>query len=303
MTLLHSLRHPQLIGVYTALVTPFTKSGKIDWKSFDRLLDHQIDGEVSGVVICGTTGETPTLSEVEKKQLIVRAKKRISKSALHLIAGTGGNSTKDSVAFSRWASDAGADALLVVTPYYNKPTQAGMALHFHAIADKVRVPIILYNVPGRTGVSLQAATVAKLAEHPRIVAIKEATGTLALGSDILSALEGETRINLLSGDDPVWMPSLLTGGCGVISVASNLIPRAMSGAFQSFLSQDLSALSEFQRRYYPLFRDIFIESNPVPIKTLLEKEGLCSSTVRAPLAPLSTPNRVALMKTWKTCAR
>lgn len=303
MTLLHSLRHPQLIGVYTALVTPFTQSGKIDWKSFDRLLDHQIEGEVSGVVICGTTGETPTLSETEKKQLIVRAKKRISKSPLQLIAGTGGNSTADTVAFSRWASDQGADALLVVTPYYNKPTQAGLALHFNAVAEKVRVPIILYNVPGRTGVSLQAGTVAKLAEHPRIVAIKEATGGLALGSDILSAVSGKTRINLLSGDDPVWIPSLLTGGCGVISVASNLIPRAMSGAFQSFLSQDLAALSEFQRRYYPLFRDIFIESNPVPIKALLEQQGLCAAKVRAPLVPLSTASRSTLLKTWRACAR
>ena len=303
MTLLHSLRHPQLIGVYTALVTPFTKSGKIDWKSFDRLLDHQIEGEVSGVVICGTTGETPTLSDVEKKQLLTRAKKRISKSPLHLIAGTGGNSTADTVVFSRWAADSGADALLVVTPYYNKPTQAGLVAHFHAVAEKVRVPIILYNVPGRTGVSLQATTVAKLAEHPRIVAIKEATGGLALGSDILSAIGDTTRINLLSGDDPVWVPSLLTGACGVISVASNLIPREMSAAFQSFLSQDLAELSEFQRRYYPLFRDLFIESNPVPIKALLEKEGLCTSTVRAPLAPLSNMSRASLLKTWKACAQ
>jgi 4-hydroxy-tetrahydrodipicolinate synthase len=302
MTLLHSLRHPQLIGVYTALVTPFTRSGAIDWKSFDRLIDHQIDGQVSGVVICGTTGETPTLSDSEKKQLIRRAKKRLSQSALHLIVGTGGNSTAETLEFSTWACDVGVDALLVVTPYYNKPTQAGLELHYDLISKKVTAPIILYNVPGRTGVSLQAATVAKLALNPKIVAIKEASGTLTLGSDILGALKKNTRINLLSGDDPIWVPSLLTGACGVISVASNLIPREMNSAFQSFLSQDLSALSEFQRRFYPLFRDLFIESNPTPIKTLLEHEGLCASYVRPPLTSLARLSQSTLLNTWKACS-
>lgn len=301
MSLLYSLRDPQLIGVYTALVTPFKSSGSLDLTAFDRLLDFQIEGEVSGVVINGTTGESPTLKEEEKKALILRAKKRLKKTNLQVIAGTGGNSTRETVEFSRWASDQGVDSLLIVTPYYNKPTQAGLKQHYIAIAEKVRVPIILYNVPGRTGVSLQVQTIIELAQHPRIIAIKEATGALALGADVLSNLPTQVRMNILSGDDPLWIPSLLTGTCGVISVASNLIPREMSSAFQAYLSQDLSSLLEFQRKYWALFRDLFIESNPVPVKALLHKMGLCSATVRTPLAPLSSANKRALETTWKHC--
>lgn len=208
-------------GVYTALITPFDSRGGLDLAAFRKVLQDQKDAGISGVIPCGTTGETPTLTIDEKKKLITTAIETLKGSGVKVIAGTGGNNTAETVELSRWASDQGVDGLLVVTPYYNKPSQAGMEAHFKAVADSVRCEVMLYNVPGRTGVSLTAATVAKLAAHPRIRSLKEATGNVVFTSEIIDTLKASgVSMDILSGDDATYLPLLSVGAAGVVSVAS-----------------------------------------------------------------------------------
>jgi 4-hydroxy-tetrahydrodipicolinate synthase len=304
---MNSTRKP-IQGVITALVTPFDTSGGIDFAAFRRLLDDQIEAGIHGVIPCGTTGESPTLSTEEKKSLITAAIERCKGTHTAVIAGTGSNSTPETVALSRWASDAGADGVLIVTPYYNKPSQAGLTQHFTQVADNVSCPVMLYNVPGRTGVSLAPDTIAKLASHPRIRFIKEATGNVALTSEIFDQLKEQgTSISVFSGDDATYLPLLAVGASGVVSVASNLFPRAMVALQAAFESGHATQAREIHDRFYPLFRDLFVESNPVPIKASLDwvakspSTSLCAASVRPPLCGLSAQSQSKLEASLKRC--
>ena len=289
-------------GVYTALITPFNAKGELDLPSYRRLLQDQKSAGVAGVIPCGTTGEAPTLALEEKKTLIEIALNELRGSSVKVVAGTGSNDTTETVDFSRWASTAGAQGVLVVTPYYNKPSQRGLEAHFRAVADAVDCDVMLYNVPGRTGVSLTATTVANLAAHPRIRALKEATGNVAFTSEIRDALALQSRtLDILSGDDATYFPLLAVGGAGVVSVASNLFPRAMVALQKATEQGNWSQARQLHERFYPLFRDLFVESNPVPVKAAFEWLGFCSGTVRAPLAGLSDSSLTLLATSLERC--
>lgn len=284
-------------GVFTALVTPFDKAGAIDLDSFKRILKDQREAGVTGVIPCGTTGETPTLTQSEKKLLIETCISELRGSGVKVLAGTGSNSTAETIEFSRWASDQGVDGLLVVTPYYNKPSQAGLEAHFVAVADAVKCEVMLYNVPGRTGVSLTPQTICALAAHPRITSLKEATGNVAFTSEIIDALSlKDARVNILSGDDATFLPLLSVGAAGVVSVSSNLFPRAMVGIYKAMQANEPYKARQIHERFYPLFRDLFVESNPGPIKAAMAIAGFCGPHLRAPLAALS-PSSLETLKT------
>jgi 4-hydroxy-tetrahydrodipicolinate synthase len=289
-------------GVWTALVTPFNSQNELDLAAYRRILKDQREAGVAGVVPCGTTGETPVLTVQEKKTLIETAMQELKGSGVKVMAGTGSNNTAESVEFSRWASDLGVDAILVVTPYYNKPTQAGLEAHFRAVADAVKCEVVLYNVPGRTGVSLTAETVARLAAHPKITTIKEATGNTAFTTEILDALALQKQsIDILSGDDATFLPLLSAGAVGVISVSSNLFPRAMVAIQKAFEQGRTSEALEIHQKYFPLFRDLFIESNPGPIKAAMSYAGWCEERVRLPLVTMSASNKEKLLQSLKRC--
>lgn len=289
-----------LKGTWTAIITPFDSKGGIDYPSYRKLLQDQKDAGITGVVPCGTTGESATLSTDEKKKLIQFTQDELRGTDVRVMAGTGSNNTANSVEFSRWASENGVDAVLIVTPYYNKPSQAGLEAHFNAVADAVNCEVVLYNVPGRTAVSLEPATIARLAKHPRITTIKEATGSLPFTSQLQEELrKAGSEISILSGDDATYLGLLSLGASGVISASSNLLPRSMIKMLQAFESGDLPTARKLNEKCYPLFRDLFIESNPVPVKTAMAYVGLCEEHLRAPLAPMSAENREKLMATLK----
>lgn len=289
-------------GVFTALVTPFLPDGSIDFKNYERLLERQIAAGINGVVPCGTTGESPTLTSGEKMQLVETAV-RICKGQTLVVAGTGSNNTAKTIKDSKAACEAGADALLVVTPYYNKPSQAGLEEHFRAVADASSVPIILYNVPGRTNVSLAPATVAKLATHARIVAIKEATGNLALLMEMRAAVNaviGKKSFDFLSGDDPTFWPFLASGGHGCISVASNVLPRSLRMIYEDWNEGRIGSGLALHEKLAAFFNVLFIEANPVPVKTLLSWQKHMSADVRLPLVGLTAESATKLKQTWET---
>ena len=289
-------------GVFTALVTPFNSNNELDLEAFKRILLDQQNAGVAGVIPCGTTGESPTLSRDEKKKLISTALQTLKGSGVKVLAGTGTNDTAETVEFSRWASEQGVDGLLVVTPYYNKPSQAGLTAHFRAVADAVRCEVMLYNVPGRTGVSLTAETVTQLAQHPRITSIKEATSNVAFASEILEQLRNsQCAMTLLSGDDAAYLPLLSVGAHGVVSVASNLFPRAMVAIQKNFAAGRVAEAASLHQRFYPLFRDLFIDSNPGPIKHAMSYAGWCDARLRPPLAMLSAEHRQKLETSLRAC--
>jgi 4-hydroxy-tetrahydrodipicolinate synthase len=290
-------------GVWTALVTPFTDQGEIDINSFREILRNQLEAGVAGVIPCGTTGESPTLSLKEKKTLIQTALEECKGTSTKVVAGAGSNDTQATVEFSKWASIQGVDGILVVTPYYNKPSQAGMELHYQTIADAVSCEVIPYNVPSRTGVSLTAETIFKLSKHPRIRSIKEATGNVAFASEIIDQglSKGGPSLDILSGDDATYLPLLAVGAAGVISVASNLIPRVFVSIQKAMDLGQIREATKIHQEYYPVFRDLFVESNPVPIKFAMASMGWCTSRVRSPLAPLSESSRTQLEKTLTRC--
>ncbi len=289
-------------GIYTALVTPFTSEGAIDHDAWDALLKAQLRAGVHGVVPCGTTGESPTLSNGEKLVLIQSAVKACvpTKGKTAVVAGTGTNDTRETCEFTAQVSELGVDACLVVTPYYNKPSQAGLERHFKFVADASKVPIILYNVPGRTGVSLTPATVARLATHPNIAGIKEASGDLNLFMRMRAAVGQETKraFYFLSGDDPTFWPFLAMGGDGMISVASNVVPGCMRMIFENWNEGRTGAGFALFEKLHPLLRNLFIEANPVPLKQILSYIGKATSIVRPPLAPLSPENAAKLKAVW-----
>lgn len=271
------------VGVFTALVTPF-RDGRLDLPALDALVDRQLAAGVAGLVPCGTTGESPTLSDDEQQAVIARVAARAGGRA-QVLAGAGSNSTAHAVHLARRAADAGADGLLVVSPYYNKPTQEGMYRHFCAVADAVEHPVMLYNVPGRTAADLKPATVARLASHPRIMGIKEATGDLARVAE-LRGLVGE-GFALYSGDDATARGFMLLGGQGVVSVTANVAPAAMARMCEAALAGRAAEAAALDQPLSALHRDLFAESNPIPVKWALQRMGRIAGGIRLPLTPLS----------------
>jgi len=271
----------QFRGAYTALVTPFTEDGgAVD---FDRLragIDRQADGGITGIVPCGTTGETPTLSTDEYHTVIECAIAAGHQRDLTVIPGAGSNSTNHAVEQHRFVHQAGADAALHVTPYYNKPSQEGMYRHFMTIADSCDLPIVLYNIPGRTGVLMSVDTIARLADHPNIQAIKDATG----GIDMAPQVVERTDLVVLSGDDPLTLPIAMGGGRGVVSIASNLVPDRVATMCRAFLEGDWGTACSLHARLLPLARALLtLDTNPVPLKIAMARLGWDTGAVRLPL--------------------
>ncbi len=269
-------------GAATALVTPLTENG-IDYEAFGKLIDWQIEGGIDALVICGTTGEASTLTDDEHRDAISFAVKQ-AKGRVPIIAGTGSNDTEYAIELTRHACDAGADAVLVVTPYYNKATQNGLIKMFTAIADASAKPVILYNVPGRTGVNIEPATYAALADHPNIVAIKEANGNISKIVET-AALVGD-RLDIYSGNDDQITPIMACGGKGVISVLSNLLPGETSEICKSFMRGETAKSMELQTKYLSLVNALFSEVNPIPVKAAMSKMGFCENYLRLPLTPM-----------------
>lgn len=279
-------------GSATAIVTPFS-GGKIDLPAFDRLIERQIEGDTDAIVVCGTTGEAATLGYEERMTLIERCVRTVAH-RVPVIAGSGTNSTASSITLSLAAQRAGVDALLTVTPYYNKASQAGLVRHFAAIADAVELPLILYNVPSRTGVKCTADTYVSLAMHPNIAGVKEASDDFDLIQDTLRRCPPD--FSVWSGNDGSTAAIMALGGRGVISVASNLVPREMHRLTALCHANDFSSAGQLQLRLSPLIRALFCEVNPIPVKSALAQLGLCSDELRLPLCGISARNGAYLAR-------
>ena len=284
-------------GTFVALITPFT-GDRIDEPALGRLVDWLIDQGVDGLVPCGTTGETPSLTEEEWQRVAALVIERAA-GRVPVIVGTGTNSTATTIARTRIARELGADAAMVVTPYYNKPQQEGLVRHVVAVADAVDLPLVVYNVPGRTGVNLAPETARRLVEQAPVVAIKESSGSLDQISELVLAV-GE-RCAVLSGDDSLTLPIIAVGGRGVISVVANVAPAAMAALVRAALQGDMERARALHHELFPLARALFLETNPVPVKAAAEMLGLCAGTVRLPLTPLSDANRQRLAHVLATC--
>ena len=281
-------------GTYTALVTPF-KDDRIDAESFRNLIEYQVKGGVSGLVPVGTTGESPTLDHEEHARVVEMAVE-FAAGRCRIVAGTGSNSTREAISLTKDAEKAGVDAALLVSPYYNKPTQEGLFQHFKAIAESTSLDLILYSIPGRCVVEIGVDTVARLAEAcPNIVGIKEAGGTVERVSRLKDVLPGSFVI--LSGDDSMTLPFLSVGAVGVISVASNLIPGEIVRMIQAWENERAGVAREIHAKYYRLFKALFIETSPVPIKTALSYVGLTPAECRLPLCEISEANAAVLRET------
>lgn len=273
-------------GSIVAIVTPF-KKGKVDEETYRKLIEFQIENGTSAIVPCGTTGESATLSMEEHCRVIDSAVEAVNK-RVPVIAGTGGNSTREAIELTDHAKKAGADATLQVTPYYNKPTQEGLYQHFEAIAKAVPLPQVLYNVPGRTSVNMLPETVARLADLPEVVAIKEASGSLSQMAEIVN-LAGD-NITLLSGDDNVTLPVLSIGGKGVVSVVANIVPRDTADMVNAWEEGDSKKAKALFYKLFPLCQAMFYETNPIPVKTSLALMGKVQDEMRLPLAPMAPAN-------------
>jgi 4-hydroxy-tetrahydrodipicolinate synthase len=279
-------------GSLVAIVTPMRGDGEVDFDAWGRLLDFHLENGTNGIVVAGTTGESPTLTEAELRELTERACTQV-KGRIAVVAGAGTNSTAATVERTRWLSELPIDGLLVVTPAYNRPTQEGLYRHFCAVAGASRVPVILYNVPSRTAVDMLPATVARLAKVPKIVAVKEGLAGAPRVSEHLAAVPAGFAV--LSGDDATSREALLAGGHGVISVTANVAPRAMSEMVAAAMKGDRPAAEALDARLTALHRDLFIETNPIPAKWALERMGLIGSGIRLPLTPLSEGQQPAVL--------
>ena len=281
-------------GTFTALVTPF-RNGSIDVSAFQTLIETQIAAGITGVVAIGTTGESPTLSHDERQQVIRLTVATANKRCV-VIAGTGSNATEHAVADTKTAEKLGVDGALLVAPYYNKPSQEGLFRHFKATAEATSLPIILYNIPGRCSVDITPETVVRLAKDCRnIVSIKEASGSVDRVSDLRRRLP--ESFTILSGDDSLTLPFMSVGAAGVVSVASNLFPAEVCALVRACESGDFKSAATLHRKLLPLFKDLFIEPNPVPVKTALGWRGTMSGDVRLPLCEMSDANQATLRKT------
>jgi 4-hydroxy-tetrahydrodipicolinate synthase len=282
-------------GVWTAIATPFSESGAIDWTSFEKHLAQQAEGGISGIVISGTTGESPTLT-VQEKISLVRKARAILPATVRVMAGSGGNNTAQSIELSKLCVEAGADSLLIVTPPYNKPSLSGLKLHYQMIADSVNVPLCLYHVPGRTAQSLSHTAIATLTSIKNVVAVKEASGDIALYSRVVNS----SKAAILSGDDPTYLASLAVGGVGVISVVSNIFPEAMVALTKAYNGQQNHKALSIHKALLPAIDALFCETNPCPLKAALEIFDLGKNILRAPLAPVSEENYAFIKKTILT---
>ncbi len=288
---------PTLRGAFTALVTPFTRDGELDEAALRRLLERQIQAGIDGLVPVGTTGEAPTLSGDERDRVIQLTIEAVhghgASGRIPVVAGTGSNDTRATIAATRRAAALGADAALVVAPYYNKPDQRMLEAHYRAIADEGGLPVVVYNVPGRTGVNISADTVLRLAEHERIIGLKEAAGDLEQVMTIVR--DRPAGFAVLSGDDSWTLALLGIGGDGVISVASNEVPAVMAGLCAAADAGDWATARQLHQRYLPLMRLNFVSPNPVPVKAALAEMGLIEDVLRQPLLPLAEPGRGRLL--------
>lgn len=285
-------------GSGVALITPFTEDG-VDYEAFGKLIDWQIEQGTDALIVCGTTGEPATMTWEERVEAIDFAVKRTA-GRVPVFAGTGGNCTRVVIDFSKKIEKLGVDGLLVVTPYYNKTTQEGLIAHFTALADAVNLPIIMYNVPSRTGVNMLPATVAKLAEHKNIRAIKEASGNIEQITEV-ARLCGD-KIALYSGNDDHVLPLLALGGQGVISVVANVAPKATHDMVARYFAGDIEGCRELQFKLNPMTKLLFCEVNPIPVKAALAEMGRIGEELRLPLTPLRGEKRAQLLQTLSDCA-
>jgi 4-hydroxy-tetrahydrodipicolinate synthase len=287
-------------GTFTALVTPF-RDNAIDVSAFEKLIETQIAAGITGIVAVGTTGESPTLSHEEREEAI-RLAVVVANKRCQVLAGTGSNATQHAVTDTKMAEKLGADGALLVAPYYNKPSQEGLFQHFKAIADGTSLPIVLYNIPGRCGVDIGPDTVVRLAAECRnIVSIKEASGSVERISELRRRLP--EAFTILSGDDSLTLPFMSVGAVGVVSVASNLFPAEVCALVRAFESGDVKSAEKLHRKLFPLFKDLFIEPNPVPVKTALSWRGAMSGECRLPLCEMAAPNQARLRKTLEAFER
>jgi 4-hydroxy-tetrahydrodipicolinate synthase len=282
-------------GSLVAIVTPL-KKGKVDEKALGDLIDWQIAQGTHGIVPCGTTGESATLTHEEHDRVVAFTIDAVGK-RVPVIAGTGSNSTDEAIALTRHAKKAGADGALLITPYYNKPTQEGLYRHYKAVAEAVDLPIVLYNIPGRTSVNMLPPTVARLASLKNVVAIKEGSGSLQQVSDIIQAC-GE-RMTVLSGDDALTLPMMALGARGVITVTANIVPKDMAKMVDAFAAGRLKDAQKLHYRMSPLFAALFYETNPIPVKEALGMMGRCSAELRLPLCPMAADTREKLSRALK----
>lgn len=279
-------------GAMVALVTPFD-GGEIDFETLDELIDFQLDNGIDAIVPVGTTGESPTLSHEEHKEVIARVVKRAG-GAVPVIAGAGSNSTAEAIELTAYSKKVGADATLQVCPYYNKPTQEGFYQHFKAIADEVDLPMVLYNIPGRCGAGMTPETIARLAEHDNIVGIKEATGSLDQASEIAMRCD----ITIISGDDSLTLPLASVGGKGVISVVANIVPADVKALTDLILEGDLVSARQWHRKLFALSKNMLtLATNPIPIKAAMAMLDMCSDEMRLPMTPLDEDKKGTLRQT------
>ena len=272
-------------GSIVAMVTPF-KDGEVDYDKLEELVQYHIDNGTNAIIPCGTTGESPTLTHREHGEVIGKVIEAAA-GRIPVIAGTGSNNTSEAVSMTRHAKETGADGSLIITPYYNKPTQQGIYEHYKAILEEVNIPIIVYNVPSRTGVSISAETVARLAEFDNIVAIKEATGDIDQASQILNMCD----ITVLSGDDSLTLPIMSIGGKGVVSVLANILPREVSELTSSFLKGEIENAQRLHNSLFPICKAMFIETNPIPVKTAMKLLGRLNGEMRLPLCDMSDEHK------------
>ena len=289
-------KNPIFRGAATALITPLTEAG-VDYEAFGRLIDWQIDSGIDALVIAGTTGEASTLTDEEHREVLRYAIERIA-GRVPAIAGTGSNDTAYAIDMTRYACELGYSAMLVVTPYYNKATQKGLIQMFTAIADASTKPLILYNVPSRTGVNIAPTTYAALADHPNICAIKEANGDIS-GAVATAALVGD-KLDMYSGNDDQIVPMLSIGGSGVISVLSNLLPKETSELCHKFFAGDVAGSAEMQFKYLSLVNALFCEVNPIPVKAAMAAMGFCKNYVRLPLTTMEKEHEEKLLSIMRS---
>jgi 4-hydroxy-tetrahydrodipicolinate synthase len=282
-------------GSFVAVVTPF-RNNKVDVEKLKELVEFHIKKGTSGIVPCGTTGESPTLSHEEHRIVIETVIKAVN-GRIKVIAGTGSNNTNEAIELTRFAKKVGADGCLVITPYYNKPTQNGLYLHFKQIAETVDIPVVMYNVPGRTGVNMLPSTAAKLSKIKNIIGLKEASGNITQISQIVR--ECGEEFDVLSGDDAMTFPILAVGGKGVISVAANIAPAEVAGLVEAFNGGDINKSRKMHLKMLPLFGAMFYETNPIPVKTSMNLMGMISDEIRLPLCKMSEENLKKLKTTLK----
>ena len=279
-------------GAATALVTPF-KDGKIDYDSLHRIIEFQIDGQTDAIVVCGTTGESATLSDAERRELIAFTVEKVAH-RIPVIAGTGCNNISHAAELSKYAEECGADAVMTVTPYYNKASAAGLVKSFEKIADSVNIPVMLYNVPSRTGIDIPIEVYKVLSEHKNICAVKEASGNIVTAEKIIDACGG--RLDIYSGNDDVTIPIMAIGGIGVVSVVSNVMPRDVHTMCKLMKKGKLADAAALQRKLLPVCDVLFSEVNPIPVKTALSMLGLCTAEFRLPLCEMDEAKAVHMKK-------